>query len=114
MGVERMVITHALNIAGSSLTLDEQGALVEKGAYIEHCFSHTMPLLGRIDPMVMTQAIQAVGARRCVLSTDLGQAFNPSPWDGMRMAIATFLKCGLKEEELIWLVRENPSHLLKP
>ncbi len=112
-GLTKMVVTHPLQGAVmAGMSLEEQKQLAEKGAFIEHCFLATLPLGGRRDPKELAEAFKAVGAERCILSTDLGQAFNPAPAEGMRMAIATMLRCGLSEHEIELLVKVNPAKLL--
>jgi hypothetical protein len=112
-GVANIVITHPLwPRGGAKLNIAQQKQLADKGTVIEHCFANTMPFPDRIDPMVMVEAIKAVGVERCIMTTDFGQSYNPSPADGMRMAIATMLKCGLSEKELELLIKVNPSRIL--
>jgi hypothetical protein len=112
-GVSKIVITHPLlKKLGAYLSLEKQRRMAEKGAFIEHCFSLTMPLMGRLDPMTIVKAIRAVGAEHCIMSTDLGQAYNPTPAEGMRMMIATMLRCGLSEKEIELMIKVNPAKLL--
>ncbi len=112
-GVSNIVITHPLwPRGGSRLDLPGQQRLAKEGAFIEHCFANTMPFPDRIDPMRMVEAIKTVGAEHCIMSTDFGQMYNPAPAEGMRMAIATMLKCGLSEREVELLVKVNPATLL--
>lgn len=112
-GISKIVITHpSSKIWGACLSLEEQCSMAEKGAFIEHCFSHTMPFTGRVDPMTMVEAIRTTGAEHCILSTDLGQAFNPAPAEGMRVLVASMLKCGLTEEEIELMIKVNPAKLL--
>ena len=66
----------------------------------------------RRDPKLMAEAIRVVGAERCILSTDLGQVYNPAPAEGMRMMIGYMLKCGLTEKEIELMVKTNPARLL--
>jgi predicted TIM-barrel fold metal-dependent hydrolase len=60
----------------------------------------------------MVEHIKAVGAERCILSTDFGQAINPAPTEGFRTMLAHMLKFGLSEKELEILVKVNPAKLL--
>ena len=46
-------------------------------------------------------------------SSDLGQAFNPTPTEGFRMMVANMFRFGLTEKELEILVKVNPGRLLK-
>ncbi|MFC2042093.1 DUF6282 family protein [Chloroflexota bacterium] len=111
-GLEKIVVTHPLlEWLGAPLSLEEQCQMAEKGAYIEHCFSVTMPMY-RLDPMKIVEAVRAVGAERCIISTDMGQDNNPAPAEGIRVAIATMLKCGLSEKEVELMVKINPARLL--
>jgi len=109
----KVTITHPLTeAAGSPLTIEQQKELVNKGAYIEHCFVACMPSLGSLNPAVMVEYIKAVGVEHCILSTDFGQAFNPPPAEGSRMMLGTMLRLGLSEKELEILVKVNPAKLL--
>ena len=112
MGLTKVVVTHPLKVAGTSLDLHVQKELAERGAFIEHCFVATMPLYGRLNPNHIVEAIRFVGAERCLLSTDFGQLPNPPPWEGMRMMLVTLSQCGLSEKELQILIKENPCRLL--
>jgi hypothetical protein len=109
----KVTITHPLTeAAGSSLTVEQQKELVDTGAYIEHCFVACMPSLGSLCPAVMVEHIKAVGVEHCILSTDFGQAVNPSPPEGFRMMLAHMHQFGLSEKELEILVKVNPAKLL--
>ncbi|MBI4303925.1 MAG: hypothetical protein HY665_06265 [Chloroflexi bacterium] len=112
-GLTRIVATHPLEQrVGATLSIEEQKQMAEKGAFIEHCFLCLMPLGDRLDPMRMVEAIRAVGAERCILTTDLGQDFNPPPAEGMRMMLATLLRYKLSAEEIELMVKVNPARLL--
>ena len=111
MGVRKFVVSHPL-LKLTLLDLATQKELAEGGAYIEHCFVTTLALKGRIEPSKIAEAIRYVGVERCLLSTDLGQIHNPPPTEGMRMMLASLMLCGLSEEELTVLVKENPCRLL--
>jgi hypothetical protein len=111
--IEKIVITHPLvEFLGATLTLDEQRRMADNGAFIEHCFCMTMPIWGGKSFKTIVEAVKAVGAKRCILSTDLGQAFNPAPAEGMRMMIASMLMSGITEAEIELMVKVNPAQLL--
>jgi len=99
-------------VAGSSVDLNTQKDLAERGAFIEHCFGATFSLSGSLSPRKIVEAIKFVGAERCVLSTDFGKLHKPLPAEGMRMMIATLFECGLSEKELNILVKKTPNLLL--
>lgn len=107
-----VTVTHPLtSFAGSPLNMQQQKELTGKGAYIEHCFIACMPIQG-LSATVMAEHIRAVGAERCILSTDFGQDFHPASPEGFHMMLASMLKAGLSEKELETMTRVNPSRLL--
>ena len=111
-GIWRFVATHPLGMDPDEyFTLEEQCKIAAKGAFIEHCFFMEMPDFRR-DPQLMIEAIRAVGAERCILTTDLGQNYNPAPAEGMRMMIGYMLKYGLSEKEIELMIKTNPAKLL--
>lgn len=111
-GIWRLVATHPLGMDPDEyFSLEEQCKIADKGAFIEHCFFMEMPDFRR-DPELMVEAIRAVGAERCILTTDLGQNYNPAPAEGMRMMIGYMLKYGLSEKEIELMVKTNPAKLL--
>ncbi len=111
-GISKIIVTHALWPGLKAFTLEEQQQLAEKGAFIEHCFYHILPIPHKLDPMKIVEAVRAVGAEHCILSTDSGQGHNPAPAEGMRMMIAGMLICGLTEKEIEVMVKVNPAKLL--
>jgi hypothetical protein len=109
----KVTITHPLITGfGCKLTLEQQQELVAMGAMIEHSFVACMPFLGGMSPKIIVDHIRATGVENCILDTDFGQFFHPSPPEGFRMMIATMLEFGLSEEEMEILVKINPARLL--
>lgn len=110
-GVKKILVTHAdLDIV--SVSIEEQKKLADMGAYIEHSFTPCMHLRQRLDPRRIVEAIRAVGADRCVLSSDMGQPVNPIPIEGFRMFITTMLHLGISQKEIDLMTRINPANLL--
>ena len=112
-GISKIVATHAFGWhVDTYFTVEQQRRMAEMGAFIEYCFVTTIPEDG-IDPKDMVAAIKAVGVEYCILSTDLGQADNPAPVEGMKRMITTMLTCGLTEKEIEIMVKTNPARLLE-
>ena len=110
----KVSVSHPLTTgAGSTLTIGQQQELVNKGAYIEHCFNACLPPELATSTQVMAEHIKAVGVENCILSTDFGQYNNPTPPEGFRMMIANMLMAGLSPKELEILVKKNPARLLE-
>lgn len=108
-----VIITHPFaKPFGNSIGMEQAQVLVSKGAFIEFCFLACMPPM-RIAPAEVISNIRTLGAENCILSSDLGQAFNPTPTEGFRMMVANMFRFGLTEKELEILVKVNPGRLLK-
>ena len=113
MGIKKLVITHGIWTNGMErFTLDELKQLGQMGAYIEHCYVGFLPTDFRNDPKPMVDAIRFIGAEHCIMGSDLGQYYNPSPAEGMRMFIALLLKNGITAPEIELMAKVNPTKLL--
>jgi hypothetical protein len=96
-GVKDIVITHP-EFPSQDLSIDDQRALADKGALLERCF--TTPHTGKVSWERWIENIRAAGPRNSVLSTDLGQVFNPPVEDGMALMVDRLLDAGFEEEEV--------------
>jgi len=112
--IHKILITHAM-VFCPRLSIEQQAKLAGKGAYIEHSFSALMPYMQAgfpCTPEMIVDAIRQVGADRCVVSTDLGQIFNPHAIEGMRSFVYELLRLGIKEGNIDLMLRKNPAALL--
>ena len=96
-GVADIVITHP-EFPSQNLSVEDQRALAERGALLERCF--TTPHTGKVSWEQWLSNIRACGAENSVLSTDLGQVFNPPVEDGMALMVDRLLGAGFEEEEV--------------
>jgi hypothetical protein len=96
-GVGTIVVTHP-EFPAQDLGVDDQLELARRGALLERCF--TTPHTGKVSWERWTEAIRATGAESSVLSTDLGQVFNPPVEDGMALMADRLLAAGFDEEEV--------------
>ncbi len=96
-GVRQIVITHP-EFPAQSLSVADQRALTERGAVLERCM--TTPHTGKISWEEWLANIRACGPEHSVLSTDLGQTFNPPVEDGMAIMVDRLLAAGFTEEEV--------------
>ena len=113
MGIKKLVVTHGLWTNGMvRFTLDELKHLGQMGAYIEHCYVGFLPTDFRNDPKPMVEAIRYIGAEHCIMGSDLGQYYNPSPAEGMRMFIALLYKNGITVQEIELMAKTNSAKLL--
>jgi hypothetical protein len=96
-GIETIVVTHP-EFPSQDLGIAEQRELVERGALLERCF--TTPHTGKVSWERWLEAIRATGPENSVLSTDLGQIFNPAVEDGMGFMVDRLLDAGFEEKEI--------------
>jgi hypothetical protein len=96
-GCEQIVITHP-GFPAQSLSLEDQQALAAKGALLERCM--TTPHTGKIAWEEWIAHIRAIGPEHSILSTDLGQVFNPPVEDGMAIMVDRLLHAGFNDEEV--------------
>ena len=96
-GVKEIVITHP-EFPAQSLSVEDQRALAGKGALLERCM--TTPHTGKIAWEKWIANIRAGGPEHSVLSTDLGQVFNPPVEDGMGIMVDRLLAAGFNDEEV--------------
>jgi hypothetical protein len=110
-GVEKILVTHAeLDVV--SVSKEDQKRMAEMGAMIEHSFTPCTHLRQRLDPRRIVEAIEYVGAKHCVMSSDMGQPVNPIPREGFRMFVKTMLHLGISESDIDTMIRKNPAKLL--
>jgi len=96
-GVTQIVITHP-EFPAQSLSVDDQLLLAQRGALLERCM--TTPHTGKIAWDEWIDHIRATGPERSILSTDLGQVFNPPVEDGMGLMVDRLLAAGFTDEEV--------------
>jgi hypothetical protein len=107
-GVRRIVVTHP-EFTSQRVAVDRQRALAAKGALMERCFSTAYT--GKVSWDVWLANIRAVGPEHSVLSSDLGQPFNPPVEDGMALMADRLLAEGFTEDEVRRMAVHNSRHL---
>lgn len=120
-GCDRVVVTHAqLDVIGMTEAQMKQAASM--GAKMELCALLTltgpdahmewMHHTARVHVREAVARVRAVGAQHFVLGTDLGQAGNPTPADGLQMFVAGLMTHGITRDEIQVMGREVPGALL--
>lgn len=104
-GVKRILVTHP-EFQATVLTTTAQLELANAGAILEHCanVNYDAPLTAR--------NIRAVGADRCVLSSDSGQVKKGHPSIYMSKFIDDLMAQGITRDEIRKMIVENPTRLL--
>ncbi len=92
-GIATIVVTHP-EFPAQDIGVDDQRELAAKGALLERCF--TTPHTGKVTWERVYDAIRATGPEHSVLSTDLGQVFNPPVEDGLALMADRLLEARLR------------------
>jgi hypothetical protein len=106
MGLRKMIVTHA-EFPSQNLTGEEQTALADLGAVIEHCFTTTYT--GKADWNTVLENIRVTGPERCLLSTDLGQTVNPAVSDGFALFAQSLLDADFSVAQIRRMAVTNSS-----
>lgn len=107
-GIRDVVVTHP-EFPSQNLSLEDQAELARRGALLERCF--TTPYTGKVTWEHVFDGVRATGVENNVLSTDLGQVFNPPVEDGLALFADKFLEAGFTEEEVRTMTVTNTRRL---
>ena len=120
VGVKKAVVTHCSQ-APWKLSLDQAKICIDNGAYLEHSVlpyfygQHAIVSDYREKmPTTMEEfaAYIAIAPDRQFIDTDLGQALNPNPIDGMRTFIRGLRAVGVRNDVLALVSKKTPALLL--
>lgn len=111
IGLSKIVVTHP-NCSVNKMTIQEQKELAAAGALLTYAFLPCMPMFDGQKPSEIADMIKQVGPEKCILISDFGQVQNPTVVEGMRMFITHMLMCGISDEDVRLMVRDNPQQLL--
>lgn len=110
-GLDHVVVTHAM-LAPVSMSIAQMQEAAKAGALLEFVYNG---LTGREKAFEMKDyaaAIRAVGARSCILSSDMGQAANPLHPDGLEAFFAGLRAEGISQADIELMSRTNPARIL--
>ncbi|WP_405923134.1 DUF6282 family protein [Streptomyces sp. NBC_00035] len=107
-GVRRIVVTHP-EFTSQRVGVERQRALAARGALLERCF--TTPYTGKVSWDLWLENIRAVGPEHSVLSSDLGQPFNPPVEDGLALLADRLLAAGFTDGEIRTMAVDNTRWL---
>ncbi|MBV9550364.1 MAG: hypothetical protein JO256_11905 [Alphaproteobacteria bacterium] len=114
-GVEHIVVTHAMS-GPTSMTVPQMQQAARDGALIEFVYGATLGPGARLSVRQYAEAIRAIGARNCILSTDLGGTprpfARPLPPQGMLDFMNALHREGLSVADINMMAKTNPAMLL--
>jgi hypothetical protein len=112
MKVEKIVVTHPF-FKVPNLDLDTVEEIARLGAMPEFGYCTVSPMWQYAAPAKVVQAVELVGASRCLLVSDTGQRHNPMPHEALRVFGQTLFEKGLTEKQVRTMMAENPANLLE-
>jgi hypothetical protein len=112
-GVKNIIVTHPL-ASFVNYSLKDMKEMIDMGAtYLEHVYNDTTRQVGHpIDRRSIFEAVEGIGAKHCIMSTDAGQWLNPIPSQQMGIYIKDMLNYGLNPEDIRTMVTTNPAAAL--
>src|SRR5262249_34619828 len=108
IGYERVVITH-VGWHATDWPLADMKKMLDLGCTFEFCVNPLMPNRQQASPKDFASRIKGVGARHCVVATDLGQHDNAHPIEGFRMWLRILKELGFSDDELDLMARQTPA-----
>ena len=110
-GVQRMVVTHAMN-PPIAMTVPQMQEAAKLGAFIEFVGSSPVSADARERYDRFADAIRKIGAAFCILSSDLGQMGNPLPVDGFGAFLVALREHGFSDADIGRMSKDNPARVL--
>lgn len=120
----RVVVTHAMKDP-INMTVAQMKEVAELGGFIElsvigiflgkgsHLQEHFYKMQKKFSIEGFAKRIREVGAKQIIVSSDLGQFFNPTPPDGLKAFVLGLKKYGVTDNEIDLMIRKNPARLLQ-
>ncbi len=108
-GVRKIVVTHP-EFTSQRIPAGVQRELAARGALLERCF--TTPHTGKVAWGELFDHIRAVGPEHSVLSSDLGQPFNPPVEDGLALMADHLLSAGFTAGQIRAMAVRNTRWLM--
>jgi hypothetical protein len=110
-GVQRIVVTHAMNDP-IRMTIPQMQEAAKLGAFVEFVGGNIGDADGKARMDRFADAIKKIGPEFCILSSDLGQKGNPLPTDGFAAFLGAMKARGLTDQDIDRMARRNPAELL--
>lgn len=108
--VNKIIVTH-VDFPTTFYTIEEQKALLNYGAIMEHCY--TTFATGKVDFEVTKDQIKALGADNIIIGTDLGQKTALYPDEGLLEFATKLFDSGFSADQVRKMTVDNAVNLLK-
>jgi Family of unknown function (DUF6282) len=110
-GVSRFLVQHPF-FTVPGLRVEELEPLVEQGAVVELTYLNVSPRWRTSTVEQAAEALRRLGGDAVVVSSDAGQAHNPSPPEALGSFAQALYDLGVGERELSKALRHTPLRLL--
>jgi Family of unknown function (DUF6282) len=111
-GVGRFLVQHPF-FTVPGLGADELEALVHQGAVVELTYLNVSPLWRTSTVEQAAETLSRLGGDAVIVSSDAGQAHNPSPPEALRSFAQALHEHGVAETELTKALRDTPLRLVE-
>jgi hypothetical protein len=111
LGVQRMIVTHAMNTP-VSMSVAEMQEAASLGAFIEFVGGSLTAADAETRVNRYVEVIRQIGPEFCVLSSDLGQQGNALPPDGFGEFLVSLRRRGFTAQDVDRMAKQNPARLL--
>lgn len=109
--IDKFLITHA-DLGIARVPLELQIDLAKKGAYMEKCYLACCGGFEDVPLDFLAESVRQLSSEQCVLVTDFGQFFNPSPVDAMLSYIQKLIHADIGADDIRTMFVHNPRKLL--
>lgn len=109
--IKKFLITHA-DLGIARVPLELQIELAQKGAYMEKCYLACCGGFEDVPLGFLANSVRQITSEQCVLVTDFGQSFNPSPVDAMLDYIQKLINANISQDDIRTMFVNNPRKLL--
>jgi hypothetical protein len=110
-GVQRLIVTHAMNTP-VSMSVAEMQEAAGLGAFIEFVGGSLTAADAEARMNRYADAIRQIGPEFCILSSDLGQQGNALPPDGFGDFLVSLRRRGFTPQDVDRMAKQNPARLL--
>ncbi len=112
MGLERMLLTHPF-FSPPDCTVDDIRRAVDLGAYVEFCAGNALSAIPKpISLDLYKEALEAVGSKQCIISSDCGHPRKTLPPETLRMFAYALQYKGVADKDIEAMMIHNYDKLL--
>ena len=109
IGIKKIIVTHPI-YQRIDMPIRVQKELAKLGALMEQSFS--MHSMDGISIKKIAGRIKEIGARNCIMTSDVGQTFSPKPSEALGIFAKELFKEGIALKDLEIMLVKNPLRLL--